>query len=204
MVIPYAAAIGLGLNWIGRWRVPEAWRAVPRALGVSFACVWSFAPAAIAGVMSADAEPTAAPIETGGTCPLAPLSAFLADPDGLGSQSRRVMAFVDFGPELLYRTPHAVYSIPNHRYQPGFTATYRIMTADSTSVAQTLIRQNRVELIVVCPNWPVEAQFYGGHSGNADGFYYELASGAASGFVEAVRLPDDVARHFRVYSVLER
>lgn len=201
MVIPYAAAIGLGLNWIGTWRMPEVWRAVPRALGVSVACVWSFAPAAIASALPAGAERAAISEEAAGTCPLAPLATFLADPDGLGSHSRRVMAFVDFGPELLYRTPHTVYAIPNHRYQPGFTATYRIMTADGSVAAQALLRQNQVELIVVCRNWPVERHFYGGGSSAAAGFYAELASGTASGVVEAVRLPDDLGRHFRIYAV---
>ncbi len=204
MVIPYAAAIGIGLRWIDGWRIPEVWRAVPRAFGVTFACIWTFAPAALASAWSAGPGPQAAPAETvSAACPVTALSAFLANPDGLGDRPRRVMAFVDYGPELLYRTPHSVYSIPNHRFQPGFTATYRIMTASSASAARTLIQESGVELIVVCPNWQVEAQFYGGDVRNSDGFYYELAAGVPPDFLQAVPLPYDLDRDFRLYSVVE-
>lgn len=203
LVIPYVCAVGLALNRISRCTLPEPLLAVARALLVSLACVWTFGPEALAGALAVAEETTDSVAETGGACPLAPLSAFLADTDGLGDRPRRVMAFVDFGPELLYRTPHAVYSIPNHRFQPGFTATYRIMTAGSAGEAHTLIQQNRVELIAVCPNWPVEAMFYGGEALNPDGFYNVLTTDAVPDFLEAVRLPDEVGRHFRLYSVVE-
>lgn len=204
LVIPYAVAIGFALDRINRWRLPEKLIALPRSVVVSLACVWTFGPVALASGLATE-EPAAESVaETGGLCPLNDLSAFLSDPDGFGDRQRRIMAFVDFGPELLYRTPHAVYSIPNHRHQPGFAATYRVMTADDTVAAGDLIHQNRVELIVVCPNWSAEADFYGGDTGNADGFYNALASGAVPDFVETIRLPDDLGRHFRVYSVRRR
>ena len=201
VVIPYACAVGLALDRVSRLRLAEWVLAFPRALLVSLACVWTFGPAAIAGAAQQAEEGGDAVAETGGSCPLSSLAAFLAEPDGLGGQPRQVMAFVDFGPELLYRTPHSVYSIPNHRFQPGFTATYEVMTADSTGRAADLIRENGVELIVVCPDWPLEDHFYGGSTGNPDGFYRVLAEGTAPDLLRELQLPDGIARHFRLYSV---
>lgn len=201
LLIPYAAIVGLALDRISRMPRPEWMLALPRALLVSLACVWFFGPAVVASDASSGDTAAETVAETGGACPLTSLSRFLADPGGLGRRPLRVMAFVDFGPELLYRTPHSVYSIPNHRYQPGFTATYRIMTARSASAARALVQESRVELIVVCPNWPVEALFYGGDAGNLEGFYNDLAANTPPGFLQAVPLPDDLQRHFRLYSV---
>lgn len=202
LLIPYACLVGLALDRINRSSRPDWILALPRALVVSMACVWFFGPAVLAGL--ADSSETAenpGVAESGGACPLTALSAFLADPQGLGGRPQRLMAFVDFGPELLYRTPHSVYSIPNHRYQPGFTTTYRIMTAPNPAAAQTLIRQSGVDMIVICPNWPVEALFYGGARRNPDGFYNDLAAGTPPGFLQAIPLPEDLGRHFRLFSV---
>lgn len=201
-VIPYACAVGLALDRVGRLKLPEWMLALPRALLVSLACVWIFGPAAVAGAMQqAAAEPGDGVAIDSGSCPLSSLAGFLADPDGLGKQSRRLMAFVDFGPELLYRTPHSVYSIPNHRFQPGFTTTYQVMTAESAGQAERLMRNSQVELVLVCPDWPLEGQFYGGAAGNPDGFYNALTTGAVPGFLREVTLPAHLARHFRLYAI---
>ena len=214
LVLPYAALVGAGLAWISRLPLAEPLLALPRAIVVALACTWTFLPAVIVGA-SAGGEPVEAagppgeaaqPAEQQAAadsdelCPLNALSQVLADPDGLGDRSRRVMAFVDFGPELLYRTPHSVYSIPNHRFQSGFTATYRAMTAQSAQAAESVLRQSGVELVVVCPEWPLEAQFYG--SDGASGLFYDdLAAGNAPSFLVPVALPEALDSRFALYAV---
>ncbi len=210
LVLPYAAVVGACLAWINRLPWAEPLLALPRAFVVAFACTWTFLPAVIVGA-SADGEPAEAAVPAGEAtqqaaaesdelCPLNALSQVLADPDGLGDRSRRVMAFVDFGPELLYRTPHAVYSIPNHRYQSGFTATYRAMTARSAESAETILRQSGVELLLVCPEWPLEGQFYG--SDGASGLFYDdLAAGNPPSFLAPLPLPEALDGRFSLYAV---
>ncbi len=210
LVIPYAAAVGAGLAWITRLPVAGPLLVLPRAVAVAFACTWSFIPATVVSALEEGkaADAAASSQESAGTgaadadesCPLPALSRVLADPTGLGDRPRRVMAFVDFGPELLYRTPHSVFSIPNHRYQPGFTATYEAMTADSPDRAGKILRDYGVDLLVVCPEWPLEAAFYGSDGGPGM-FYGQLLSGQVPPFLEPVALPDDLVGRFAVYRI---
>lgn len=208
LVIPYAAVVGAGLAWITRLPLAEPLQVVPRALVVALACTWSLIPGIVASTVLDDgaADSVVASLRASGAesigaddvCPLPALSRVLADPTGLGGRPRRVMAFVDFGPELLYRTPHLVFSIPNHRYQPGFTATYEAMTAGSADRARTILEDNEVDLLVLCPAWSVEARFYGSDGGPGL-FYGQLISGDAPPFLEPLALPDDLAGRFIVY-----
>ena len=213
LVLPYAAVVGVGLAWISRLPLAEPLLALPRAFAVALACTWTFIPVVIvSGSTGGEPAEAASPAgevderaaaDSDETCPLDALARVLADPDGLGDRSRRVMAFVDFGPELLYRTPHAVYSIPNHRFQSGFTATYRAMTAQSSESAETLLRQSGVELVVVCPEWPLEAQFYGSDA-ESEMFYDDLATGNVPPFLEPVALPTALDGRFSLYAVRPR
>ena len=52
------------------------------------------------------------------------------------------MAFADYGPILLYHTGHNVLSIPNHRPQPGFTATYRALTGRDDATARAILEDS--------------------------------------------------------------
>jgi hypothetical protein len=63
-----------------------------------------------------------------------------------------VMAWVDFGPELMYRTPHAVLSIPNHHAQAGYRLTWDAMTAADADTARRLIMDRAVDYVVLCNN----------------------------------------------------
>ena len=150
-------------------------------------------PAATAAGTGEEGEDAAgaAAVDADDVCPLTALSRVLTDPSGFGDRQRRVMAFVDFGPELLYRTPHAVFSIPNHRFQAGFTATYEAMTAPTDREAEAILRDNGVDLLVLCPEWPLEADFYGSDGGPGM-FYGRLLAGTVPPYLQPVTLPDDL------------
>lgn len=210
LVISHAVAVGAGLVWINGWKWQAAWLALPRALLVAFACTLNFVPALFvaATIGNDESEAGDGPAEMAGdesaaddsVCPLAPLSRFLADPTGLGAQPKRIMAFVDFGPEILYRTSHSVFAIPNHRYQSGFTATHQVMTAGSAEQARAVLRRHDVELIVICPEWPLEASFYGS-DGGTDMFYGQLASGVVPSFLAPLALPEHLTGRFVVFAL---
>jgi hypothetical protein len=83
------------------------------------------------------------------SCDLARIGALLADTTWF-PQAGLVLAHADHGPELLYRTPHGVLSITNHRPQPGFTFTWDVLTSDSHNAAAATLRKRGVDAIVLC------------------------------------------------------
>jgi hypothetical protein len=131
-------------------------------------------------------------------CPLVSLSRFLDDPEGWGDKPRNVLAFTDSGPELLYRTKHSVYSIPNHRFQRGFIDTYNIMSASTDGISLEIIRNRQVDLILICA--PQEDHFFN-REDNLETFYDRLSMGKIPAWIRDVKLPDDLCGHFRLYEV---
>jgi hypothetical protein len=131
-------------------------------------------------------------------CRLAPIARHLDDPEEWGDRPRTILALTDFGPELLYRTKHSVYSIPNHRFQRGFTDGYHILSASTDEEALKIIRQRRVDLILLFP--PVENYFYAREDGR-NTFYEKLSTGKIPSWAREVRLPDDICEDFRLYEV---
>jgi hypothetical protein len=73
-------------------------------------------------------------------CPLASLSRYLNDPEEWGDRPRTILALTDFGPELLYRTKHSVYSIPNHRFQRDHQAASGRPDSDISTCRELLLR----------------------------------------------------------------
>ena len=68
------------------------------------------------------------------------------------ARRKTVLTFTDYAPALLYDTPFRVLSIPNHRPQPGFAATYRILTAVDLEAARAEVARHRIDWILLCPS----------------------------------------------------
>jgi hypothetical protein len=150
----------------------------------------------------ADTPPrTSAAIRSAATCPIRELAPLLVDPAGLGSAPKTILALIDFGPELLYRTPHSVLAIPNHRRQPGFTAGYRIMTASDFATAERGLRAAGVDLVLVCPN-SAESWFYNTDS-SAETLSQALQAGNPPGYLSRVALPEPLNGQFKLYALRE-
>jgi hypothetical protein len=133
------------------------------------------------------------------SCPLRDLAPLLNDPAGLGATPKTILALIDSGPELLYRTQHSVLSIPNHRYQPGFAAGYRVMTASDFAAAERGLRAAGVDLVLVCPN-SVENWFYSTES-DARTLSEALQAGDPPGYLSQVVLPEPLNRQFMLYAL---
>lgn len=100
-----------------------------------------------------------------GTCPVAELVSILNDPDGLGDRPRVILAHIDLGPTLLYRTPHSVIATPYHRNARGILDWLRIMDTTDMAEARQLIRERQIDLVVACgappPSATAEASSFG-------------------------------------------
>ncbi len=199
-LFPYAA-LAAGLVETLAIRMRRGTLSLVRPLVVIGLSVWFLVPTALSGPVD-----EGSPVADGAACPLGPLSAALNDPRVVGGEgAKRVLAFIDFGPEILYRTRHSVFSIPTSRYQKGFTTGYEIMTATDPERARALIAGAGVDLIVICPGSP-EKNMYA-TPGPATTFYEMLAWGNEGGFpafLQPLALPGNVGKSFRAFRAVPK
>jgi len=196
LLFPYAALAGAFLDRVAA-RSSEQMIGVLRPLVVVALCVWFYVPAG----MSDSPPQSGASIKNASSCPIRDLAPLLDDPAGLGAAPRTILALIDFGPELLYRTRHSVLAIPNHRRQPGFTAGYRIMTASDFAAAERGLRAAGVDLVLVCPS-SAESWFYNTDS-SAQTLSQALQAGDPPGYLRPVALPAPLNGQFKLYQLGE-
>jgi len=132
-------------------------------------------------------------------CPVTELAGALVNSDEMGDQPLMVMIFVDFGPELLYSSPYSVLSIPNHRLQPGYTATYNAMSGTAEE-AEEILRTNSVDAVVICRESAAEQGFYADENGT-DSMYTRLTMDEPPEYLEPVGLSSDLSQPFAVWTV---
>ena len=199
LLVPVAAGGTLWLLGALRARLSERgadWASI--LLVASLALGFNLVPQPARGAAGADVQGTSVRTTAGSS--LAPIAAFLADRAEFGDQSLKIMAFVDYGPELIYRTQrHTVCAMPNHRPQPGFIASYRAFTAPAAELAREFVAGLGVDLILVTDH-PIETTFYA-VADSADSFHAQLLRGEAPAWLSPVGLPGDLAATFRLYRV---
>ena len=152
-----------------------------------------------AGLVLHRVEHSAADAPAQAACRLSAMAPYLNQPRGLGRRAHTIVARIDFGPELLYRTDHAVVGTPYHRNR-GILDTYRILTATDDSLSRSLVDRRGVDLILLCPNRD-EKVFFATTSGDAT-LYRRLIDGRIPAWLRAVELPPELAPAFRLYEVI--
>ncbi len=120
-------------------------------------------------------------------CPVEELVAALDDPAGLGDRPRIVLAHVDLGPVLLYRTLHSVVATPYHRNARGILDARRVFETPDPDEAKRLIDERGVDVVVACG---VEAP--AAPEGGAAPFVTRLRSGDAPDWVLPWRARPDL------------
>jgi len=187
---PYAAAVA----WlVGRLSAsvrvaPHWWR--PPVLGV--ALLW---PLLLAAGLPQKEISTA-----GGSCPLDRLAPVLQQ---ASAEPRTILAYADYGAELLYRTRHRVLSIPNHRLQPGFAATWRVLTSTDDETARALLARSGVDWILLCPS-PTERAIFTPDQASAPTLYQRLVAGEAPDWLQPLPLDPDLTTAARLFAVRSR
>lgn len=130
-------------------------------------------------------------------CSLTKLTRFLADPNDLAVTPLTIAAFIDFGPELLYRTPHRVLAGPYHRNYHGIVDAYRFLTSDAEEGAWRLAFEREIDLVLLCP--PIDRYYFG--RGGAGTLYSQLLEGDGPVWINRIPLPSDAPGGFLLFRV---
>jgi len=75
----------------------------------------------------------------------------LNDPSGLGARPQIVIAHLNFGSELIWRTRHGVLGTPFHRNQAGILDGHRFFDATEDAISRAIAARRGAELVLFCP-----------------------------------------------------
>ncbi len=149
-------------------------------------------------IQKASGEGTVREAKTGAQlCDLPEMARFLEQSEIWPHDKRlTILAFLDFGPQLLYRTRHAVIGTPYHRNAAGIWDSYRMLTTDAETARRSMQARN-VDLILLCPRSP-EANFFTAEQ-RADPLYDRLVADDPPPWLERLELPEGLAENFRLF-----
>ena len=133
------------------------------------------------------------------SCEINSIASLLNSRPGIGDTQRQIIAFVDDGPEILFRTGHSVYSIPSHRHQPGYTTSYRMMNSDTNEEALRYASENKPDYILLCPS-DMKYSFYS-RDDERETFYKRLANRDYPLWLSEVKIPEGVNTGYRLLKV---
>jgi asparagine N-glycosylation enzyme membrane subunit Stt3 len=154
-----------------------------------------FAPMAVGGILLSQGH-----TQGSGGCSIDPVLRELKRSDGLGGAPMTVLAMVNFGPRLMYETPHRVITTPYPRNAEGQLDAFHIYKATDLEYARRLIEERRVDLIVTC----VQRSMYGGLSASSDTLDSRLRRGEPPEWLRPVAIGDEAAREISIFRVHRR
>ena len=134
-------------------------------------------------------------------CPVREMAGVLNRPPW-GERSRTILASVNFGTEILYRTGHKVVSTLHHRNAAGILDGVRILAGRDEGVVLDLVRKRGIDLILLCPKSDSDSYFL---SDTDDPILYRrLVSGDPPVWLREVALPSGLEGEFRLFEITER
>jgi len=110
----------------------------------------------------------------------------------------RILAEINYGAEILYRTPHEVIATLYHRNWQAIADACAIMAAQTDEEAQDRIRRRGIELILLTPEAGDMSLF--AEPGQTSTVYRRLCDGQLPPWCRPVQLPDDLSS-FRLFAI---
>lgn len=127
------------------------------------------------------------------------LSVFLNEYRQTDPTAPTILTYLDFGPELLYRTDYNLISTPYHRNDQGILYNYQVMGAESFDQAREMLAERSVNLIILCPE-SSEKNFYK-KTTDQSAFYEHLVADETPTFLKEIELPPELDKSFKVFRV---
>ena len=137
--------------------------------------------------------------EVGKACPVQAMTRHLNRPPWAG-RGLTILGSANFGPEILYRTNHKVLGTLHHRNSAGILDGVRILGGTDEAEVRRLVRERRVDLILLCPRFRADGYLVGRDGGPT--LYRRLEDGEAPGWLREVALPEDLGQSFRLFEVV--
>jgi hypothetical protein len=196
-IVAFAVVLDRFLNWSGRVD-SDLLRGLLRG---SFIGIMLMGPLLVGGtLMTPPAEATDPAGRPLAGCDVPEVAQFLETDPQWASAPRTVLAFMDIGPELLYRTRHRVIATPYHRNGNGIYDGWRMLASADSATAYALAEERGVDLVLLC-GLPSERGFYAPAKGG-ENLYSRLEKGNPPEWLEAVELPAAIAGEAKLYRVL--
>lgn len=135
-------------------------------------------------------------------CPISTVTGFLASKENLGRRPLTIGAHLDYGPEILYRTPHRVLGTPYHRNSEGILAGFRLLAGTDLESVEELVRTRGVGLVIICPlhSWIYRSQEE--HPPDSQSLHDRLLAGKGPDWLKRVSVPEEIAGEIRVFEVI--
>lgn len=134
------------------------------------------------------------------SCGLSHVVDLLNDPDGLGKRPLVLLAHFNHGPELLYRTEHAVVASPYHRNVAGNLDSDAIFSAADDDTSRRLVEQRGIDLILFCSRGPAVLQATL-TAGDRSTFVDRLVQGRVPPWLRRIDPPSDSSSDFLIFRV---
>lgn len=110
----------------------------------------------------------------------------------------RILAEINYGAEILYRTPHEVIATIYHRNWQGIADACAIMGAQTDEEAQSRLRSRGIDLILLSPEASDSSLF--ADPERTSTLYNRLCDGELAPWCRPVQLPDELAS-FRLFAI---
>lgn len=149
ILIPYAGMAGAMVERL-RPRSPVLRGALAATAGILFVCLFPAGGAQLAAAapsLAGEPQPTAPPRAAAPVCDLEALAARL---DALWPKPQRVLTFVGYGPELLYRSRHEVVGTTSMANVTAILDTIDFFSTDDLSIAREVVRRRGIHVVVAC------------------------------------------------------
>lgn len=115
-------------------------------------------------------------------------------------KTERILAHLDYGPELLYRTQHEVVATPYHRNGSGILFLYDLMNETSDATVLAKLNERKITLILLSQN-SSEKSFLN-QSQKKDTFYQSLLDKRYPNYLKPIPLPEKFKGSFQLFRVL--
>jgi asparagine N-glycosylation enzyme membrane subunit Stt3 len=134
-------------------------------------------------------------------CQITDVAPVLSDPGGLGRTRKIIATQMDYGPEILYRTPHAVIGAPYHRNGDGIWDGYWFLATTDAAESKAILTRRKVDLVLACYS-KLETKFYTQLSAPGN-LYTRLERGELPPWLVQLPYDPDTIGGFRIYQVLK-